>query len=383
MQSFRETLRLSSTSTKPLVAIIADPFASQAIEIAKEFNLLSFIYFPFSAMTTSLQLYLPTLHQQVSCEHKDHTHLIQIPGCIPIRSQDLPPEIFRDRISYELALQHCKMIPLADGVVFNSFLEMEESTVKNLQYNNNLLVYVVGPIIQTGSNSKNQSNGSVCVKWLDNQKPNSVLYVSFGSGGTLSQQQLNELAFGLELSGQKFLWVVREPSKSSNVDYQSVENVDDDDDIFKYLPNGFLERTKDQGLVVPLWVPQTQILSHSSTGGFLTHCGWNSILESIFEGVPIITWPLFADQGVNDILLTEGLKVGLKVKFNEINGVAERDEIGKVIRDLMIGEERSEIQQRIYELKDAANGALAKDGSSIRALSHLGTQMKSKGINKV
>ncbi|XP_012574006.1 hydroquinone glucosyltransferase-like [Cicer arietinum] len=385
MPSFRKSLTsLSSTSTTPLVALIVDPFANQALEIAKDFNLLSFLYFPVSAMTTSLHLYLPTLHQQISCQYKDHPELIRIPGCMPIHGQDFPPTFFHDRssIAYEIILQQTNRFSLADGVIVNSFFEIEANMVpawrSNIQF-----IYQVGPIIQNISNnsscslsSSRESNESAnIVKWLENKKQDSILYVSFGSRATLSQQQINELALGLELSGQKFLWVLREPSNFAKIGHHSDTN---DSDPLKYLPHGFLERTKEQGLVVALWAPQTQILNHSSTGGFLTHCGWNSTLESIVAGVPMITWPLFGEQRMNSILLTEELKVGLKVKFNE-NGVAERDEIAKVIKDLMVGEERSGILKRIQVLKDGASGALAEDGSSTRALYQLGTQMESNG----
>ncbi|RHN42111.1 putative hydroquinone glucosyltransferase [Medicago truncatula] len=375
MPSFRESLSLlCSTSTTPVVAIVVDPFANQALEIAKEFNILSFMYFPVSAMTTSLHLHLPILDEQVSGEYMDHVEPIEIPGCTPIRGQDLPRTFFEDRssIAYETILRQTKRFSLADGVLINSFSEMEESTVRALmekeQSNNKQLVYLVGPIIQTGSNELNKS---VCVKWLENQRPKSVLYVSFGSRGSLSQEQINELALGLELSGQKFLWVLREPNNSEILGDHSAKN-----DPLKYLPSGFLGRTKEQGLVVSFWAPQTQILSHTSTGGFLTHCGWNSTLESIASGVPMITWPLFGEQRLNAILLIEGLKVGLKVKFNE-SGIAEREEIAKVIRDLMLGEERSEIEQRIEELKYASTCALAEDGSSTRVLSQLAIRMES------
>jgi len=364
---------LCSTSTTQPVALIVDLMATQALEIAKEFNLLSFIYFPLSAMAMSLLSHLPTLHEKISCEYKDHTEPIQFSGCsVPIHGKDLIPNFLHDRSSivYEITLQHCKRYSLAHGFLVNSFSKMEEIS----ELNSNL-VYMVGPIIQTGSDSSDESNESLSLKWLENQTPNSVLYVCFGSGGTLSQQQTNELALGLELSGQKFLWVLREPSKSKDVDYKIAAIGNDDNDLLKYLPHGFLERTKEKGLVVPLWAPQTKILSHTSTGGFLTHCGWNSTLESIVLGVPMITWPLFGEQRMNAVLLTEGLKVGLKIKFNE-NSIVEREEIAKVIKDLMLGEERGEIRQRIEELKDDAACALAEDGSSTRALFEFGTRVE-------
>ncbi|TKY66287.1 Hydroquinone glucosyltransferase [Spatholobus suberectus] len=107
------------------------------------------------------------------------------------------------------------------------------------------------------------------------------MILNFGSGGTLSQNQLKELALGFELSGQQFLWVVRAPSESPNSAHPSFEN----DDPLRFLPDGFIDRTKNQGLVVPSWAPQVQVLGHNATGGFLSHCGWNSILESIVHGV--------------------------------------------------------------------------------------------------
>jgi len=256
MPSFRNSLR-SLCSNNPVVALVADPLATQAIEISKEFNLLSFIYFPLSSMATSIHLYLPTLHEQISCEYIDHTDPIRISGCTPFQSHDLPREFFHDRssLAYELFLQHSKNLSLVDGVLINTFLEMEKSRVSSLQekYNmveNNTKVYMVGPIIQSGSKSTDPKE-SHCEKWLDKQKPNSILYVSFGSGGTLSQNQLNELALRLEFSGQKFLWVFRAPSTSAYVGHKSGAN--DDEDILKFLPQGFLERTKEQGLVVPFW----------------------------------------------------------------------------------------------------------------------------------
>ncbi|KAK7293348.1 hypothetical protein RJT34_16211 [Clitoria ternatea] len=370
MPFLRDALR-SLCSTKPLAALIADPFANEALEIAKEFNLPSYIYFPTSAMTVSLLLHLPTLHMKVSCDFKELKEAVQIPGCIPIQGDDLPCD-FQDRhcLAYELILQRCKRFSLANGFLVNSFFEMERSTVEALKEHNSTHVYPVGPIIQNTEPS-GDSNLLQCKKWLDLQRPNSVLYVSFGSGATLPQRQLNELAFGLELSGQNFLWVLRAPSDRADRAYIDAAN----DDPLQFLPNGFLERTKGHGFVVPSWAPQTQVLSHASTGGFLTHCGWNSTLESIVIGVPMITWPLFAEQRMNALLLTEGLKVALRPKFNE-NGIAEKEEIGNVIKSLMLGEEGKVIRQRIERLKDDATNALKEDGSSTRALSQFGTQIE-------
>lgn len=327
-------------------------------------------------MTLSLFLNLPRLDREVSCEYRDLKNPIEIiPGCgIPISGLDLPEHLQdRSSLSYELMLQRCKRSSLAHGFLVNTFFEMEQSTVRALQN-----VFPIGPIVQTGSSTP--GNGSGCLNWLQNQAPRSALYVSFGSGGTLSQDQLYELALGLELSDQRFLWVVRKPSESANSAYLS----DEKQDPLQFLPLGFLERTKQRGLVVSSWAPQNEILRHSSTGGFLTHCGWNSILESIVCGVPMITWPLFAEQKMNAILVTEGLKVGLmRPKANEKNGVVEKEEIAKVVRSLMEdGEEGDGIRRRIEELKVAAASALKEDGSSTMTLSQVVDQLETFGRPK-
>ncbi|KAI9078837.1 hypothetical protein K1719_039178 [Acacia pycnantha] len=367
LPSLRDAIK-SLCFSSPLAALITDPFANEVLELAKELHLLSFVYFPPSAMTLSLFLNLPRLDREVSGEYRDLKDPIEIiPGCstIPINGLDLP-EHLQDRtsLSYELILQRCKRFSLADGFLVNTIFEMEQSTITSLQN-----VFAIGPIVQSGSSSS--GTGSGCLEWLEKQTPRSVLYVSFGSGGTLSEEQLNELAFGLELSGEKFLWVVRKPSESANSAYLG----DKEQDSLQFLPSGFLERTKERGLVVSSWAPQSEILRHSSAGGFLTHCGWNSILESIVCGVPMMTWPLFAEQKMNAVLLTEGLKVALRLKANE-RGIVEKEEISKVVRSLMEETEEGDgIRRRIGELKRDAASALKQDGSSTKALSQVVDQI--------
>jgi len=205
---------------------------------------------------------------------------------------------------------------------------------------------------------------------LEKQVPNSVLYVSFGSGGTLSQDQFNELALGLELSGKKFLWVVRAPSESQNSVHLGCESDD---------PLRFIERTKgkEHGLVASSWAPQVQVLSHNVTGGFLTHFGWNSTLESIVNGVPLIAWPLYAEQGMNAVMLTNDLKVALRPKDNE-KGLVEREQVAKVIRRLMEDQEGRAIGERMQNSKNAAAETLQEEGSSTKTLIQLGVYLLGK-----
>ncbi|KAF7825193.1 hydroquinone glucosyltransferase-like [Senna tora] len=368
----------SLTSKAPLAAIVADPFAFEVLDFAKELNTLSFMYFPASAMTLSFFLYIPKLDQQISGEFRDSTQLIQLPGCVPIHGSDLPDPV-QDRSSqvYEELLERSRRLCLIDGILVNSFVEMEEGPIRALKEEAERgkfpLVYPVGPITQIGSNQNGSDSESECIRWLENQPPNSVLYVSFGSGGTLSQHQINELAFGLEMSEQKFLWVVRAPSNSTSAAYLGSST---NEDPLQFLPEGFLERTKEQGLVIPSWAPQIPILSHSSTAAFLSHCGWNSVLESIQHGVPLITWPLFAEQRMNSFMLTNVLKVGLRPKVNN-DSIVERDEIAKVIKNLMEGEESKEIRRRVKDLRENAISAVKEDGSSTKTMAEVAQKWKS------
>nr|QHW04706.1 UDP-glycosyltransferase [Glycyrrhiza glabra] len=370
LPSLHQALKSLSLRT-PLVALVVDSQAAEALKFAQEFNMLSYIFFPSAATTLSLHLYLPKLDKETSCEYRELPEPIKVPGCVPLHGRDLyTPAQDRSSQTYKLLLQRVKRFGCADGVLINSFLELETGPIRALteEGSGNPPVYPVGPIIQTGTRSCDDAKGLDCLAWLDKQQPCSVLYVSFGSGGTLSQEQIVELALGLELSNHKFLWVVRAPSTSASAAYLSAQN---NVDPSQFLPHGFLERiTKEQGMVIPSWAPQIQILSHSSVGGFLSHCGWNSTLESVVKGMPLITWPLFAEQRMNAVLLSEGLKVGLRPRVNE-NGLVERVEVAEVIKCLMEGEEGGRLRKRMKELKEAATNALKENGSSIKTLSQL------------
>ncbi|CAJ2675426.1 unnamed protein product [Trifolium pratense] len=366
----------SLTIRNPPVALVVDSLSAEALDLAKEFNLLSYVYFPASATTLSSYLYLPKLDKETSCEYKDLPEPIQVPGCVPFHGRDFVDQA-QDRSSqtYKFLLERVKRFCYVDGILFNTFLEIEKCPIEALieEGSGNPAVYPVGPIIiQTETKSGDDVNGLECLAWLDNQQPCSVLYVSFGGGGTLSQEQIVELALGLELSNHKFLWIVRAPNSSVDAAYFSAQ---DDVDPSQFLPYGFLERTKEQGMVIPSWAPQIQILSHRSVGGFLSHCGWNSILESVMHGVPLITWPLFAEQRMNAVLLSEGLKVGLRPRVHE-NGIVERVEVSKMIKCLMEGEEGRNLRRRIHQLKEAANSALKEDGSSTKTISQLALKLR-------
>ncbi|XP_023527084.1 hydroquinone glucosyltransferase-like [Cucurbita pepo subsp. pepo] len=347
-----------------LVALVVDHFCIDALDVGKEFNLSSCIFFPSTAMALSANLCLAELDEMVTGEYRDHPDLIRIPGCTPIHGRDLfEPTQDRQNQAYKLFLQNAKKFRFADGIFVNSFPEFEPGAISALKLAEPP-IYPIGPVVKMDKNGSGE--GAECLNWLDEQPHGSVLYVSFGSGGTLSSKQTVELAMGLEMSGERFLWIVRSPNDElSNASYFSVHSRNDP---LSYLPEGFVERVKGSGLLVPSWAPQTRILKHRSTGGFLSHCGNNSVLESVVNGVPLIAWPLYAEQRMNAVTLTEEIKVALRPKVNEENGFVEKEEIAKVVKSLFKGEEGKKVSARMKQLQDAAIRAVGEDGSSTKAL---------------
>ncbi|XP_047311931.1 zeatin O-xylosyltransferase-like [Impatiens glandulifera] len=199
----------------------------------------------------------------------------------------------------------------------------------------------------------NHDKAHPTLEWLDKQPPNSVIYVSFGSSTTMSHEQINELAIGLEESKQRFLWVLRDADR---VDIFNAETK------ILQLPEGFEERVKGVGKVTRDWAPQLGILRHPSVGGFMSHCGWNSCLESLTMGVPLATWPMHSDQPHNALLMTHILKVGVQVM-----GWGERDElvtssaIKKSIENLMASNEGHAVRTRAEELSKVIKQSVDDD----------------------
>ncbi|XP_071688733.1 hydroquinone glucosyltransferase-like [Rutidosis leptorrhynchoides] len=370
--SVQEALKSLTSKTK-LVALVFDMFGHDTMEIAKEFNLLNFLFFPMNAMALSFTFTLTKLDQESSCEYKDLTYPVHVPGSVSFHGRELmaPVQERTDEV-YKGYLLLSKRLTLLDGIMVNSFEELEEETFRVLRSGTagQTPIYSIGPLVQCGPSDGADRNQ--CLKWLDSQPNESVVLVSFGSGGTLSLDQVHELAHGLEMSYQRFLWILRSPSKASNASFFTASS---ENDPLEFLPDGFLARTVKRGLVVPSWAPQIEILSHEAIGGFLTHCGWNSTLESIVHGVPMIAWPLYAEQHMNAKMMTEAVDLALKIETDE-NGIVRKEVIEKVVKELIGGDEGKRISKRLKELKVASMKALSNEGSSMESLSKIALQLK-------
>ncbi|KAG1346477.1 hydroquinone glucosyltransferase [Cocos nucifera] len=362
-------------ATTPLAGYVIDVFGGDTLCIAKELGVPHCMYCTTNFTALSLLFYLPTLHRNTLCEYRDLPEPVILPGCAPIRGDDLlHPMQDRNNEAYAWLLHIAERSREPEGILVNSFVEMEPVASKTLMENEpgRPLVYPVGPLIRSGSND-GEEKCSECLEWLDRQPTGSVLFVSFGSGGTLSMEQLREVAFGLEMSGTRFLWVVRCPSdKEAGGAFFGDKSADDP---LNYFPEGFLERTEGSALVLRFWAPQVEVLSHSSTGGFLSHGGWNSTLESVVHGVPMIVWPLYAEQRMNAVMLSETMKVAMRPEVGK-DRVVRREEISRVVKELMEGEGGRAARERMAELREAAAKALTEEGSSYKALAEVAGKWK-------
>ncbi|KAL5062398.1 hypothetical protein RYX36_024135 [Vicia faba] len=375
LPSLHQTL-LSLITSHRLSALVVDLFGTDIFDTAAELDIPSYIFFPTTANNLSFGLYLPQLDRMIRSEFRDISEPFNIPGCFAVQGKNFPdPALDRTGEAYKCFIYHLKRYRMARGIIENSFFELEPEAFMFLQ-KSEPVVYPVGPLVNQDS-VDNESEFEVGLKWLDEQPRGSVVYVNFGSGGTHTSAQTDELAFGLEMSEQRFLWVLRCPNDKVENDSNFVasSNVDP----FVFLPNGFVERTKGRGLVVPYWAPQAQILSHVSIGGFVCHCGWNSILESVVNGVPLIAWPLYAEQKMNAVLVSEEIKVAIRPNVGE-DGLVEREEIASVVMRLMESEEGKKVRSKIMDLKEAAANALKENGASTKGICELA--LKWKGVTK-
>ncbi|CAL5095922.1 unnamed protein product [Urochloa decumbens] len=178
--------------------------------------------------------------------------------------------------------------------------------------------------------------------------------------GNHSEVQLKEIAVGLERSGHRFLWVVRAPLGDNP---EKAFGVHADPDLHTLLPEGFLERTKGLGLVVKLWAPQVDVLRHKAIGAFMTHCGWNSILEGTMAGVPMLCWPLYAEQKMNRVFMVEEAEIGLEVVGWQ-EGLVKAEEVEAKVRLVLDSKEGEKIRARVTAHKEAAAMAWKNGGSS-------------------
>jgi hypothetical protein len=334
--------------------LISDMFFPWTTESAAKFQIPRIVFhgtglLPLCA-SEIVRLHAP--HSSVSSD--DEPFLIPyLPDEIELTRKKLPEFATRET-DFTKFFEKVKESELKSfGVIVNSFYKLEPAYADMYRGFLGRKAWCIGPVslcnreIDEKMGKTTYVNKHECLKWLDSKKPKSVVYICFGSTGCFTDSQLVELATGLEAAGQDFVWVVNKESK---------------------IPEGFEERMEGKGLIIRGWAPQVMILDHESVGGFVTHCGWNSLLEGVSAGVTMVTWPLAAEQFYNEKLLTQvlgiGVAVGTKQWIRRVGDFVKRDAVTNAIRAIMVGDEAEGMRSRAMELKQSAYKAVEKGGSS-------------------
>ncbi|PIA34008.1 hypothetical protein AQUCO_03900120v1 [Aquilegia coerulea] len=367
LNPFRDLLakinRASASSGDPPVScIVSDGLLSLTLEAANELGVPEVLL--WGGMAVSMWL---IHHNQVFVEKgllplKDKSCLTNgyldtpvefIPGVTNFRLKDLPTVFYDGNDGFHNILcQQVERVPNASAIVVNTMEALEGSILKAM---NSVLppVYAIGPLQlleQELPNHQLKSLGSnlwkedeACLKWLDMKKPNSVVYVNFGTTTVLTPQQLLEFAWGLANSGYPFLWVIRP-------DLVIGEGA--------MLPPEFTKETAERGMITS-WCRQVEVLRHPSLAGFLSHSGWNSIIETICGGVPIISWPFIGDHTNNCRYACAHWGISM-----EINSNVKRDEVEGLLRELIDGEKGKAMKKKTMEWKKIAEETTKPGGSS-------------------
>ncbi|KAL5992468.1 hypothetical protein ACLOJK_013387 [Asimina triloba] len=349
----------------PVACIISDAVMSFSLQAAEELGIPEYVFYTPSACGVLCYLHYRELIDKGLIPLKDETWLANgyldtridwIPGMKDIRLRDFPSFIRTTDINdimLNYDLENVKNAMKATGVIINTFEDLERDVLEAIRSKFSLRVFPIGPLMLLThqiSHSPSVAIGSSlwkvdtsCVEWLDAKEPKSVVYVNFGSITVITGEQMREFAWGLANSKHPFLWIIRPDLVTGDA---------------ALLPEDFIEETKGRCLIAA-WCAQEQVLTHPSIGGFLTHCGWNSTVESISGGVPMICWPFFAEQQTNCRFTCTEWGVGM-----EIDGDVKRDAVEGLVRELMEGEKGREMEKKALEWKESAEKATKPGGSS-------------------
>ncbi|RWR79285.1 7-deoxyloganetin glucosyltransferase [Cinnamomum micranthum f. kanehirae] len=295
-----------------------------------------------------------------------------IRGMNGIRLRDIPSFIRTtdpDDIMLNFFIREGERASKAVAVIMNTFDDLEQKSLNELKA---MLphLYTIGPLNtlsnqfpKSGSDSLGSNlwkEDSRCLEWLENKAPKSVVvFVNFGSITVMTERQHEEFAWGLANSHHPFLWVIRPDLVMGDS---------------AMLPPDFVKATEERGLLAN-WCAQEKLLQHPSIGVFLTHCGWNSTIESICGGVPVICWPFFAEQQTNCRYACTEWGIGMEIDNN-----VKREEVEGLVREMMEGEKGKEMRNKAIEWKSLAEIATKPGGSSYKNFDGLVNQMESENV---
>nr|K4GMD6.1 RecName: Full=UDP-glycosyltransferase 73C9 [Barbarea vulgaris]AFN26665.1 UGT73C9 [Barbarea vulgaris subsp. arcuata] len=351
--------------------IISDFCLHYTSKIAKKFNIPKIL---FHGMCCFCLLCMHVLRK--NCEilenlksDKEHFVVPYFPDRVEFTRPQVPMATYAPGDWQEIREDIVEADKTSYGVIVNTYQELEPAYANDYKEARSGKAWTIGPVSlcnKVGADKAERGNKAdidqdECLKWLDSKEEGSVLYVCLGSNCSVPLSQLKELGLGLEESQRPFIWVVRGWEKNKEL-------------LEWFSESGFEERVKDRGLLIKGWSPQMLILAHHSVGGFLTHCGWNSTLEGITSGIPLLTWPLIVDQFCNQKLVVQVLKVGVSAGVEEVTNWGEEEKIGvlvdkegvkKAVEELMgESDDAKERRKRVKALGQLAHKAVEEGGSS-------------------
>lgn len=351
----------------PVTCIISDTFMAWTQDLANKFGIPRIDFFTTNATTYLLILAIPELIARgYLAAQKDDCDSPLFIDCVKGRPRFPLDELDRkmlvdDPHNHVLhgLVKSAALAKEAERVLIHSVSVLESSAFESLYKEYGIKACAIGPLMHEYPAEQYQGPPATCLSWLDGQGSSSVVYVSFGSNAALSRDEFVELAHGLEASGQAFLWVVRSDATAAG------------EQLCDILPEGFLTRTQNRGLIVP-WAPQLAVLAHPAVGGFLTHCGWNSTLESLWNGVPMLGCPRGAEQKTNARFIAEAWRAGIELARTDTGGF-HRKEVEKGVKALMIDEQA---RTRVQALKEIVRKAASKGGASHSNLVEFANDMR-------
>ncbi|KAJ8527894.1 hypothetical protein K7X08_015345 [Anisodus acutangulus] len=366
---------LKSQSNIKLAGIVIDMFCTSMIDVANEFELPTYVFYTSNAATLGLQFHLQNLRDEFNIDVTNYKNDPEAELYVstyfnPFPAKCLPSVVLDKEGGSTMFLDLTRRIRETKGIMINTFVEIEPHAINSLSRDKNIPpVYPVGPVLNLNdveSDNLGSSDKNI-MKWLDDQFPASVVFLCFGSGGSFEKEQVKEIAYALENSECWFLWSLRQPpEKDARLpsDYENLEDV---------LPEGFLQRTQAIGKVIG-WAPQLAILSHKAVGGFVSHCGWNSTLENVYFGVPMATWPMYAEQQANAFLLVKDLGMAVEIKMDyrkDLKSTGEEiivksEEIEKALRELLDPE--NDIRIKVKTMKQKSRATTMEGGSSYNCI---------------
>ncbi|XP_015950322.1 scopoletin glucosyltransferase [Arachis duranensis] len=360
--------------------VVSDMFYPWTTDSAAKFGIPRIMFhgtnFFFMCVSESTRLYEP--HKNVSSD-SEYFVIPNLPDEIKMTRMQMPPFALHNEGKgthpiAKLSKEAIESEKKSYGTVVNSFYELEKDYADHFRNVLGRKAWHIGPLFlinkdDTQDKAQRRKDASIdeneCLKWLDTKKPNSIVYVCFGSIANFPDSQLRDIAIGLEASGQHFIWVVKKSKEDGD----------------EWLPEGFEKRMEGKGLIIRGWAPQVLILEHQAIGAFVTHCGWNSTLEAVTAGVPMVTWPIAAEQFYNEKLVTEILKIGVPVGAKKwlrlIGDTVKWEAVEKGVKKIMVGEEAEEMRNKAKVLSQLAKSAVEKGGSSYSDLDALIVELAS------